>query len=483
MKKPLRGATLALLAISPFAYLACSDDSAGGGGSISLSTVDASTNPVADAAPAIDAGTVTHVDAGPTTASVLVVTANKLPEPGVQVVFHDASGAVLGTETTDATGIATHPMPAGGSVTAVFGNATASNLVTILGAQPGDALTTLDPARIGNVAFAVTPPAGAAPTGTANLVVRFGTCSFYFPSTGGAADLVVTYCDNPSDVTTVVLVAVNGNGAPLASTALTGVTFAAQTALSFVDPWVPTTMTDTVTVTGVPANGAVADSNPQVNLAVSTCAGTDSITTYRFENNPANLAGGTFTEGVNRLLPTAAFAQNEIDFYESPSGGLALRALVTRGALAATRTVDFGTPLPVITSSTIAGGAAPAVTFTSASTLAGTKGIETYFTWSNDNTGGNWLVYAPPTTTTIAPPALPAALATFAPNAQSVFGDAPFVAAIDATFLPSYATVRASASALAPGKGFREGHGNAVASALPVVGTLKITAFSRNSID
>ena len=135
---PLRGAALVLLAISPFAYLACSDDTTGGGGTLTLPTDDASTTPTADAAPAVDAGVdAPDADAGPiATATVHVVTAKKVPEANVKVVFYDAAGGVLGTETTDATGQATHTMPAGGSVTGVFGTATASSLVTIEGVQP-----------------------------------------------------------------------------------------------------------------------------------------------------------------------------------------------------------------------------------------------------------------------------------------------------------------------------------------------------------
>ena len=160
MKKPPRGATLALLAISPFAWLACSDDSVSGGGTFTLP--DASVLPIADAAPTLDAGSEpdADADAGPaTTATVQVATATKLPEQNVKVVFYDATGHALGTETTDATGKATHTIAPGGSITAVFGSASQPSLVSILGVEPGDALTVLDPARIFNVTFAVTAPA------------------------------------------------------------------------------------------------------------------------------------------------------------------------------------------------------------------------------------------------------------------------------------------------------------------------------------
>ena len=493
MKKPLRGATLALIAVSPFAHLACSDDSISGGGTFTLPTVDASIAPVADAAPAVDASVdAPDADSGPaTTATVHLVTARKAPEANVKVVFYDAVGAVLGTETTDATGQATHTMPAGGSVTAVFGTATESNLVTIQGVQPGDALTMLDPARVFNVTFAVTAPVGALPGSAPHLSLRLGNCERGF-ATGQTVFMAVRYCGHPADIATVVLTALDDSNVVVASTAQAAVTLiedsVGTTAVTFASPWVTST-TGTTTVTNVPTVGVFTNSNPLAQVGSSTGSGIDLVTIIDFRGSPADLSNNEYMGSFSRLLPGAAFTQNEFDLVETPRDGegtvlgLVTRALVTRGAIAATTTLDFSTPLPAISSTAVAGGATPTVTWTSKAPLTGTKAIETFFTWFTGNNVGTWLVYAPPTATSIAPPSLPTALVAFGPTAQSAYSSPPFVGAIDATFLPSYATVRASAAALAPDRGLEEGAGYTVAPALPVDGTLRLTAFSLRNDD
>ena len=96
--------------------------------------------PANDAAPESDAGA---VDSGPQPVTVRVV-ANGAPESGATIVFQDATGAVVTSGTTDATGSVTQLVTAGTQVTAVLGTAASPNLLTIEGVEPGDAITFVD---------------------------------------------------------------------------------------------------------------------------------------------------------------------------------------------------------------------------------------------------------------------------------------------------------------------------------------------------
>ncbi len=65
-------------------------------------------------------------------------------EAGVLVIFEDASGTVLGTPTTGASGTASLVVPAGSLVTVVIGPASAPVLYTVLGLQPGQQVPVQD---------------------------------------------------------------------------------------------------------------------------------------------------------------------------------------------------------------------------------------------------------------------------------------------------------------------------------------------------
>lgn len=73
--------------------------------------------------------------------------------PGVAVVFQGPDDAVLAELVTDATGIVTAPMPAGGSVTVIRrdtdGNATSVRATTYTGVKAGDQLDFVNPTTLG----------------------------------------------------------------------------------------------------------------------------------------------------------------------------------------------------------------------------------------------------------------------------------------------------------------------------------------------
>lgn len=491
MNKSLRGTTLALLAISPFAYLACSDDSSATAGTVTTPTVDASTTPVADAATTevastgpVDAGADADAAVG-TTATVLALTTKKLPEQGVKVVFYDAAGTVLGTETTDATGMATHAMTAGGSVTAVFGTSFDHELVTILGVQPGDSLTALDPLGVNQTTFSVTPPAAAVPlpAGTTSLHLQFGGCSSgSFATTGGTSNVVLTDCEHGSDAPVLVLVATNANGAVVGTTASSAVPLVSNgaTNVTFAGPWSTPSATDVTNVSNVSMTGTIASFYKDIRTTYSSGNGTGMLST----SASGSAINGTYTQSFSREFPGATFVQNEFDYFEKQNLPFALvtRTIATRGA-PGTTTIDFSTALPAITATAVTGLPTPTVTWTSASALTATKGIVAQVYWSDSpsESNGKWLIFAPPTVTSITPPALPMDLAQSGPLTTSAYQTPTLVAAVDATFLASYATVRASAALLTPSSSLQSGSFTSVVRTLPVDGTLKLTAFGQSN--
>jgi hypothetical protein len=82
-------------------------------------------------------------DAGPQPLTVHVLL-GLAPESGVLVVFQDASGAVVSSATTDATGSVSQLVTAGSQVTVALGTTLAPRLVTIQAVEPGDVLTLVD---------------------------------------------------------------------------------------------------------------------------------------------------------------------------------------------------------------------------------------------------------------------------------------------------------------------------------------------------
>jgi len=117
------------------------------------------------------------VDATPLPVT-LTVTNDEGPEQGVLVVFQDATGTVITTATTDATGRVTQQLAADSQVTAVLGTVVSPALVTIQGVQPGDALTAFDTAHLAFANTSVTIDAlpDAAPPGTSGYQAYVGNC-------------------------------------------------------------------------------------------------------------------------------------------------------------------------------------------------------------------------------------------------------------------------------------------------------------------
>jgi hypothetical protein len=109
-----------------------------------------STSPPAEAGP-MDAGPTDAsvdvatdvVEAGPAPTVVVVGGANGY-ESGIPILFSDASGNVVASATTDATGQVSQIVPAGGMVTVVLGTITSPRLTTYVGVTPGQLIPVAD---------------------------------------------------------------------------------------------------------------------------------------------------------------------------------------------------------------------------------------------------------------------------------------------------------------------------------------------------
>lgn len=137
------------------------------------------------------------VDAGPDAAPIdaelpgpvtVTVTGAGGPIADVDVVFNDASGAVLGATTTDPSGEATAMVPSGGAVTVAVVSGGAHASISWLGVEPGDELTWAveppTPTSVGPVR--VTLPGAFA--GATHYTTQLG-CADLAETTDGAADV------------------------------------------------------------------------------------------------------------------------------------------------------------------------------------------------------------------------------------------------------------------------------------------------------
>jgi hypothetical protein len=253
------------------------------------------------------------------------------------------------------------------------------------------------------------------------------------------------------------------------------------TNVSFAGPWTTPSATDMTTVTNV--SGAYA---PNIGYHTTTTTHTSGAGAQSVSASASNApVDGGITNSFARLFPGTTFVQHEFHFLEEQNirpYGLLTRAIATRGA-PGDATIDFGTSLPAITAVTVTGTTTPTVTWTSAAPLTAAKGLVAQLYWSDTEGGprGAWTVIAPPTATSIVPPMLPAALSASGPLETVAYNATPLVAAVDATFLPTYATVRAAGALMTPSQTLRNGGFNAAVPPLPVDGTLKLTAYGVNS--
>ena len=371
-------------------------------------------------------------DAAPAPVTITAVGTDGSVEQGVPIFFSDPTGALLSSAITDANGQVTQLVPAGSQVTAVFGQSTNPVLLTIVGVEPGDALTAIDTTTAGSpsVEIQVTnlppspPDAGEA---GADFTVSAGNCNtasatppwelYMYPacSAGGQFPLLAIAEDDDGNL---LGYAFQKNNALIPDSGLPDgdVVPVAMTSGGWAAP-----STTTITATNVVHPGF----NLNLNVfSLGEVAG--GVVSPASKLSTAN-DGGTYDYVVSTHPGFADFVQTEANISGYPpstlgdNNGLTYGAIATRGAPdAGGATLDLSTLLPFVTDAVVSyeNPSQPTVSWTSESSFASTDGAVVIVSWYQ-NGPGQWTFVVPPATTAVKAPVLPTSVAAWAPTGTS----------------------------------------------------------------
>ena len=457
------------LAVAVFAF-ACEDDPLNNP-NVSFpeaGTVDTNRPPLPDGtAPLPDAAP--DGDSALPPAPVTVVVANrKGPRQGIVVVFHDATGAVLETKATDATGRATSnaagPTPAMATALLAKDLGYQRQILTWTGVEAGDELIAAEPEDYESLGqYSITLPTQPPDAGTpSNYIAKLGGCEGYGGTTSTSIDIYLSNsCTGPQNAP--IVTAYDENGAGMAFAFKKNVPLPPDAGTGTVDSlsWTATN-NFTVTVQNPPG---VSPINAEL-LEIANNLATANGTAYGIDQN---------NQAVFKVAPGYADAyQVAIRYFNSGMN----RRMATRFAnTATTATFDFQQALPEMTDVTVdnTDKKRPSLTWTATSSLAGTDGGFVYAQLSFPNEDRTkWMIVVPPgaTTGTVKAPVLPAA------ESASYFPDPDSGQTLD---WEQPGAVFAEADALADYKAFRKFQGlfnqadNTPAGYLPANGSFKTT--------
>ncbi len=427
-------------------------------------------------------------DAAPTTVTVVVVNDHG-PEQGATVVFQDATGNVVTTAITDASGKATQLVAAGSQVTAVLGTPQNIELVTIEGVMPGDVLTAHDATDTtfasGQVSIDAVPDAGT-PPGTTNYQINIGRCSDNVSALPVQTSLSPD-CERNGTFPVLVQAMDDDDIGTLGYTYQTGNTFPLDGGVAHVSlsgAWSTSLPSQSISVTNFP------DPNLTGFLGYSEIANGVASGTPTYVNSDEE-GGASATFPVHPGYATSV--QNEANVSGLRGGAIAVSAIAARTAPSpdgGAASFDLSTLLPLLDAVTIDSSqpGQPTVSWvTEAGSLAAANGTVVELAWSGTNDGGDvqgtWTIIAPPTATSVHAPALPASLAAWAPSADAAFTFPANVIVVQGSFLPDYAQLRALFSTLPPTSSLLYENFNVggVVPPLPVDGTLRLTAYTTNA--
>ncbi|MFI5296827.1 MAG: hypothetical protein ACHREM_01905 [Polyangiales bacterium] len=427
-----------------------------------------------------DSGT---TDAAPLPVTITVINALGV-EPGVSIAFQDATGAVIGTATTDSTGTASRVVPTGSQVTAILGSATSASLITITAVEPGDQLLALDTNYAGATASIAAVPAPLPDAGadaSLSFAANAGSCATTF-ATPPASLALSAPCVSAGKFPFLV-VAEGASFAPLSFAFQKGnsvLTDGGTTTVSMPDAWSTTTTAQTIAATNVASSGAA----PNFLVFSEIADGVPTTTTASYSSaDDAGVQSATFTTHVGFADSVLA----EADMFAAQAAGASFLAIAQLGpapTLASTTTFDLSTLLPMITNATVDGTTTPtqpSVALTTGASLASTQGGVVSISWFGSLDGGaavtgTWTIVVPPTATTVQAPQLPSAASAWAP-----FGGAgyrtPIALFAQASFWTGYAQFRAQSANLTTGT---LNYGQAIVPPLPSPGIVRVTAFGTN---
>lgn len=417
--------------------------------------------PQGDASP--DATT----DAEPPATDVTVhVTNGKGPAANVTIVYHDASGAVIGTSKTDATGTAKSTGATPAQVTALLGRGSAKNLLTWTSVAAGDELfaNDVDGGEEAAPNLDVTLPG---PYANAYLyTAQIGTCT---GSSGQSGSVQLYLYGDCAKAKNAVLATALGDGLPLAFAFKKGVELPTDggVATTTVGAWAaPSTFTIAASHAPVDTyvDGWLAQIADGSSLPSDVRGLGEDPTTFHFAS--------AFADG----LQPAAFVQE----------GRSVVSLVERVATSATSaSFDFATALPKITEANVDATDAlhPNLTWTAAAPLtASNGGFVTVSFYDGRDASMTWSFVVPPSATSVKAPSLPAEADDWAPRAADGGSDAssfsdPEVLFVESGVIADYKFFRREAGRLLPND-YAGDYRRAARAILPTVGKLRATAFA-----
>jgi hypothetical protein len=454
---------------------ACEDDS-GSGGSPGLN-LDSSIAPFDGSSPIPpnDGG-----DAGPSSVTIRVRDRANQPIIGASVIFGSAAGDIIQTLQSDSTGSASLEVPAGSQVTVAFGTETAPRLLTVTSVEPGDDIIAVAGSRASdappmNIAIAESPDGGPGVT-------------YYYFSTGSCGDHgtppleypVDERCLGPDGKFPVLVEGTDTNGALLGFQFAKGLTAVPDggTVTPTFGPW--STAVTQQTVVG----SNLTDSGASNTLSYGEIVNGVLSVTRDYVDLPDD-GGATAASTFQGRTGYGEAAQWDVTSRRYVDEGVTFVGNAVRGAVPAanaTTTVDFGSRLPEITESSFDGGARPLVSWKTAGSLASADGTYVVLRWSEEidagYASGSWTFIVPPGATSVAAPALPPGVR--APGAAASFSSPARVVTVEASFVNGYAPLRRLAGALHPSESVLEDNGYNFVPALPIDGTVRFTAYTRN---
>jgi hypothetical protein len=473
-----------IVLLVPLVWVACFSASSGGNGNAQFdasfdssfdgtspeaepgetSAPEASADVTAEDAPAVDASV--EADAGPQPITVVVAGALGY-EQGVNVVFGDVTGAVLGAPLqTDSHGRASTAQLGVAMATVQLGTPSAPSPNTVMGLVPGSLVPVVDLASIGSLpsssaqvtAIPSTPNLGEVST----YQVTSGACvstpqgppfplslsNSAFPCVGLAATATTV---NP--VLPLVVDALDTSGNILGFAATTTASPATPDDAGNIDvalggSWSQSTTHQIVAVDNLPDAGVFA---PQI--AYSEVA--DGILDTLPSHAPPVDAGASAFAQVQTHVGFASGVQAEAQLLSTQSGVLATSLISTGPAPTKDGTVTLdASPLataPFFQSAVTTNGPTvgqPIVQWSLASgNLGGATGLVTSFGWSQPLDGGDilngtWTLVSPGTTAaSFTVPALPSSLAGYAPATGATVYVNEIFAVYGQTALGSYASL------------------------------------------
>lgn len=435
---------------------------------------EGSVSTLPDGALPTDAGLDAFVD--PTKVTV-TVTRDGAPLAGAIVVFHDSTGAVIDSGPTDATGRATHAAVAQMMVTAATEGVSSNgsvlrNLVTFVGVEGGDNLVVFAPPAT-NTPAPVTMNVPSNPPAASSLRGYTGASDCQAFALPAATTVTASFRRECANATVTYLeVAFGLTGTPTGYSFLKGQPLpTGATNITTMPAWSTAMGSFSVNVTNAGSGSweagfrQIADGAPNATSR-----------TFLLTGGAGNATFPTYT-GYPEAL------QSEVMVVTPNLNRASVRAMSRRAANTATsESYDGSQMMPEITAVTVDSATVerPLTSWTAAAPLSAADGGAAILRWTEYLDASYlqhaWIMVVPPGSTSQRAPALPPALAGFAPATPSV---TPFVGFVESDLFANYAEVRAKYGLL----GFPDyqisGFGM-VAPTLPANGHMDTTMNSGN---